>query len=99
MNKLYKWLYNKMNKAVEREYHAVSGSMKSVAVDPDHSLGSSSGSAINFSVYKANGGYVVEHRHYNRKSDYHSSKLHIVTEDKDLGEEIGKIITFESLRS
>ena len=54
---------------------------------------------MNFSVYKANGGYIVEYRQYDKRHDRSDNKLHIVTEDKNLGEELGKIITFEALRS
>ncbi len=54
---------------------------------------------LNFTVYRANGGYVIEHRSYDKKHDRNNSGLHIITDDKELGEEIGKIITFESLRS
>jgi hypothetical protein len=54
---------------------------------------------LNFTVYRANGGYVIENRSYDRKLDRSCSSLHIITDDKDLGEEIGKIITFEQLRS
>ena len=54
---------------------------------------------MNFSVYKANGGYVVEYRQYDRQRDRHDNKLHIVHEDQDLGEALGKIISFEALRS
>lgn len=54
---------------------------------------------LNFTVYRANGGYIIEHRIYDKKHDRNNSGLHIITDDKELGEEIGKIITFESLRS
>jgi hypothetical protein len=55
-------------------------------------------SSINFTINKANGGYVVSYNVYDRKTDRHDQRLHIITEDKDLGEELGKIISFESLR-
>lgn len=54
---------------------------------------------LNFTVYRANGGYVIEHRRYDANHDRNDTGLHIITEDKDLGHEIGKIITFESIRS
>ena len=54
---------------------------------------------MNFTVYKASGGHIIEHRVYDRKTDRNNNSLHIITDDKDLGEEISKIITFESLRS
>jgi hypothetical protein len=49
-------------------------------------------------VYKANGGVVVETKRYDMRKDEDRNSLYVITEDKDLGEEIGKIITMENLR-
>jgi hypothetical protein len=54
---------------------------------------------MNFTIYRANGGYVIETRTYDKKRDSNDHNLHIITDDKELGEEIGKIITYQSLRS
>ena len=50
------------------------------------------------SVYGASGGTIIETTKYDRKSDENRHSLHVVTEDKDLGEELSKIITMEQLR-
>jgi len=49
-------------------------------------------------VYGASGGTIIETTKYDRKSDEHRHSLHVVTDDKELGEELAKIITMESLR-
>jgi len=49
-------------------------------------------------VYKANGGVIVETRNYDHRKDENRNSLYVITEDKDLGTEIGKIITMENLR-
>jgi hypothetical protein len=49
-------------------------------------------------VYSAGGGTIIETTKYDRKNDDHRHSLHVVTDDKDLGEELSKIITMESLR-
>jgi hypothetical protein len=49
-------------------------------------------------VYGASGGTIVETTKYDRKSDENRHSLHVITEDKDLGEELAKIITMEQLR-
>lgn len=49
-------------------------------------------------VYTASGGTIVETTKYDRKNDENRHSLHVVTDDKDLGEELAKIITMESLR-
>jgi len=54
---------------------------------------------MNFAVYRANGGTVVEITRYDRKKDENHCDLHIVHPDDNLGEALGKIITFESLKS
>jgi len=49
-------------------------------------------------VYGASGGTIVETTKYDRKSDENRHSLHVVTDDKDLGQELAKIITMEQLR-
>ena len=50
------------------------------------------------SVYGASGGTIIETTKYDRKSDENRHSLYVVTEDKELGEELAKIITMEQLR-
>jgi hypothetical protein len=57
---------------------------------------SSQGFRLN--IYSASGGTIIETTKYDRKNDDNRHSLHVVTEDKDLGEELAKIITMESLR-
>jgi hypothetical protein len=49
-------------------------------------------------IYGASGGTIIETTKYDRKNDENRNSLHIVTDDKDLGEELSKIITMEQLR-
>jgi hypothetical protein len=49
-------------------------------------------------VYRASGGYVVETRSYDRKNDRNHNTMHVITDEEDLGERIGKIIMMEALR-
>lgn len=53
---------------------------------------------MNFTVYNGVGGYVVEIRRYNVKADIHDNVLHIIPSDKDLGESLNHIITYELLK-
>jgi hypothetical protein len=57
---------------------------------------SSQGFRLN--IYGASGGTIVETTKYDRKHDENRNSLHVITDDKDLGEELGKIITMEQLR-
>ena len=54
---------------------------------------------MNFVVYRANGGMMVEYNRYDERKDHHYCELHIVHPDEDLGAALGKIVTFESLKS
>jgi hypothetical protein len=53
---------------------------------------------LRLSIYRANGGMIVETRVYDRQKDRSQNQLHIVSHDEDLGHSIAKIITMESLR-
>lgn len=57
-----------------------------------------SSDGMKFQLYRASGGYVVETRYYDRKTDRNENKMYIITDDQDVGHAIGKIITMESLR-
>jgi hypothetical protein len=53
---------------------------------------------IRFNVYKASGGTIIETSFYDRHKDRHNTSLHVITDDQDIGKEIGKIITMETLK-
>lgn len=54
---------------------------------------------FNLRVYKASGGTVIETSVYDRQKDRHHTGLYVITDDKDLGDELNKIITMENLRA
>ena len=53
---------------------------------------------IRLQVYKASGGYVVETRGYDPKTDRNRTSLHVVTDEDDLGDSLGKIVMMEALQ-
>ncbi len=53
---------------------------------------------INFRVQAVAGGTIVETRWYDHKKDQNITKLHIITNNEDLAESIGKIVTMELLQ-
>ncbi len=67
-----------------------------ISVDSEGPNIQSQGFRLN--VYSASGGTIIETTKYDRQKDDHRHSLHVVTDDKDLGEELAKIITMESLR-
>ena len=53
---------------------------------------------INFKVQAVAGGTIVESRWYDHKKDENRVKLHIITQEENLSESIGKIVTMELLQ-
>jgi hypothetical protein len=53
---------------------------------------------IVFKVQAVSGGTVVESRWYDYKKDENRVKLHIITQEENLSESIGKIVTMELLQ-
>ena len=53
---------------------------------------------ITFKVQAVSGGTVVESRWYDHKKEEHRIKLHIITQEENLSESIGKIVTMELLQ-
>ena len=70
-----------------------------ISISEDRPSIGSSRHRMNFVVYRANGGVLVEINRYDERKDQHHCELHIVHPDQDLGEALGKIVTFESLKS
>ena len=58
-----------------------------------------SATGIRFEVYRANGGTVIETRRNDRRTGDSLFELHVISGDQDIGDEIGKIITMESLKA
>jgi hypothetical protein len=73
-------------------------SLKSVQVDDSSNSIRDDSRSIQFRVYGASGGKVIETMRYDRVKDRHTTGLYIVTDDHSLGEEIEKIITMEYLK-
>ena len=53
---------------------------------------------MQFTVYPANGGHVLEYSYYDPKTDRHNNSLHLITADQNMGEMIGHAITLEMLK-
>jgi len=95
MNWLKRRLRNWIN-SNDSEANIMVGKHRGLALATDSETLSSE--PLRLSIYRANGGTVVETRHYDRQKDRSQNYLHIVGNDQDLGESLSKIITMESLR-
>ena len=54
---------------------------------------------LNLTVYKADGGTIVEFRHYDPVKDRSSNSLHVITDNDDFAERLSQIITMEIMRN
>jgi hypothetical protein len=73
------------------------------AVSPKNSIGIgsrdvNSDPTLQFKIYNAIGGKVVEFSRYDRKSDRHHHDIYIIGKNEDFGEKIAKIAMLESLK-
>lgn len=57
-----------------------------------------SSEGMRMQIYKASGGYVVETRNYDRRKDENFHTMHVITEDQNLGDALGKIVMMEALQ-
>lgn len=98
-----KWLDNwilKRAKHIRNRSEAIKSSDRvEVSMTGDRPSIGSHRHRMNFTVYRANGGVLVEVNRYDERKDQHYCELHIVTPDEDLGASLGKIVTFEGLKS
>jgi len=53
---------------------------------------------LQFKIYNAIGGKVVEFSRYDRKSDRHHHDIYIIGRDEDFGAKIAKIAMLETLK-
>ena len=97
MNWLKLKLRNWVNSAYDERANIVQSKRTGLAIsaEPGESL---STEPMRLSIYRANGGTIVETRVYDRQKDRSQNQLHIIGHDDDLGRGIAKIITMESLR-
>jgi hypothetical protein len=103
---LSRWLMKKLVEGAEFEKRQ--GQLRESAISVDRLTNSlvSKGSpsidqperAIQFTIYNASGGRVVETRRYDRKTDRSTNGLYVITSDQEFGKEIDKIITMEALK-
>jgi len=61
-----------------------------------NSIDSSNGLTLN--IYGADGGTVLEFRHYNSKQDKWENNLHVISQTEPFEERVSQAITMEMLR-
>ena len=99
MNWLDNWILKRAKRIRNRNETIGSIGRAEISMNDDRPSIGSSKHRMNFTVYRANGGVLVEINRYDERKDQHHCELHIVTPEEDLGAALSKIVTFESLKS
>jgi uncharacterized protein YhfF len=96
-----RWAWNAPQEADEGNNLVMTGNKKAhrgLIAKTHHDTTELESRGVTFTLYTANGGHVVELRNYDDKTDRFKNSLHVVPHEKDLGEAINHIITYEALK-
>ena len=98
-----KWFTNKVMTALQEDRNKPNTGTVSTQVRKSAIISGSTGTILNskgmqFTVYTASGGYVLEYNDYDINSDRTKTKLYIIGSEKDLGEGLAEVITIELLQ-
>lgn len=83
-----KWLTNRIDKAYSQQKPVEDVSTRHVDAEP----------ILNFRIYSAQNGKVLEFNTYNRSTDKHKNAIYIINNDEDIAEKISKCVTMELLK-
>ena len=91
--KLHKWVRD-ANIEYEREVSGVGISLHSVSESnrPD------SEPVLNFRIYSAENGKVLEFNRYDRSKDRSQCTIYIIGKDEDIADKVSKCVTLETMR-
>jgi hypothetical protein len=97
------WLVGKIATALDAHYMRTSpdpyGAGTLVSSSGRHNgSGTLRSPGMDYTIYVASGGYVLEYHHYNPKTDSSEHRIHIISDSSDFGDQLSKIITLELLR-
>jgi hypothetical protein len=96
-----KWLYKWLGKGIEKDIHDTDRYEKmATAVCSSNKVRTQyeDDGAINFRIYGANGGKIVETVRYDAKMGREKTSLYIIADGDDFHESVSKIITLEYLQ-
>ena len=86
------WLKRKVRRWLDQDDSVAEISLSPVVRDVDVD-------GLNFNVMSAQGGTIVQVRHYDRKTDRNSTITHVIPDGEEISERIGQIVSMEILRS
>ena len=93
---IVKWVRADWEEAQRMHQNDMYGTGPKLAVASTRDVGSDP--TLQFKVYNAIGGKVVEFSRYDRKSDRHHHDIYIIGKEENFGEKIAKIAMLETLK-
>jgi hypothetical protein len=94
---IMKWLKRKLRNWLIDQPEEIGTLASSLKIRESDEIGAEP--VLNFKVFSAVGGKIVEFRKYDRQRDRSENQTYIITNDQDFGERIAKIATMESLKT
>lgn len=88
------WLRKKVKNWLFKEDNY--GAVKAVSVHETNSIDGDP--MLNFRIYSANNGRIIEFSKYDRVKDRSDRSLYIIDKEQDIGEYVGKVLSLELLR-
>ena len=88
---------NKPQEVESAGYNLASAKVRPARLSRDHETTLNT-RGTQFTLYNANGGTVVELRDYDPMNDRLHNILYVISSEKDLGQELGHIVTMEALK-
>jgi hypothetical protein len=92
--KLRRWLLKWLSQTEDegRVYSVVSNDI--IASAPNRP----SKDGLNFVLYPAVGGHILECRHYDRRTDSNNNTLYMIHDDEDFSQQVAKSIMLEMMK-
>jgi hypothetical protein len=69
---------------------------RATVIERDRSAPSQNG--MNFCLYTAVGGHILESRTYNQKTDRHEGTLYMIHDDEDFAKQVAQAIMLEQMK-
>jgi hypothetical protein len=92
--KTMRWLKRKLRNWLNEEDEIKLS--RATLVERDHDRPSQNG--MNFCLYKAVGGHILESRAYNQKTDRTDGTLYMIHEDQDFAKQVAQAIMLEQMK-
>lgn len=94
------WLKRKVIKWVREDWENESkkNSEKGLIVHSENTNRPDEEPILNFRIYSATNGQILEFRRYDRKNDRNHTTMYIIEKDRDIGEYVNKCLSLEMLK-